>query len=755
MSSLHPALIHFPIALLAAAVLMDAVWFVRRRTDTSSPALPVLLLGMVGTLFAFVCGNFAEVFAARAGVPQAALEQHELAATLTSWSFVALTAWRMLMPKSGRRWVHGVWLVLAAFAVAGILYTGHLGGDLVYGYGANVRGLGMRSVPTEEQLTLLASKQDADSIYYSDQMHHIFGWMVLLLSLLLVLDQTAPELGMRLRVIGPPLLLAGGIFLMIFSDQDAWPLYHIKPYRPITDKEVLMHKVYAVLLLLLGWRGMALMRRGRSEGAAKTIRIQDRWMAVFALVGGAMLFTHVHSGAPYANVAVGVYIHHTALGLLALAVGAVKLLDDALGRESLVRRRAYPALMCVTSLFLINYNEGLPWFLGYGRMSTIGPNGGLVAPMGPHRAELRFDPVAAKLTMQLFPREGKDPLVPPAPSADAVITVGGESTALPLHAEGRLYTASAPFLRQVPLFCAQVSIRQNGSRYTADFEPWVDPSQVRRLESAFVCPMHPAEGSGRPDVCRLCGMPMEPALRLRPADVLHDDDFRMELSTVPGRIEAGKETTLRFRAAETKSGRTAALRTVHEHPLHLILVRRDLGWFEHLHPQPTEADVLEISCRFPTGGDYLLYADCTPVGSVNQVFRLPLHVEGPDAVRSEVSVADHAQFRVFGDYRVGLRLSPEVPSAPGEAVLTVTVTKNGLPVSDLGQWMGASGHCVLISRDTKQYIHSHPVQRGTEPGSGPQIDFHTRFPKPGPYKVWVQFNHAGSIHTVDFSIDVR
>ena len=52
-------------------------------------------------------------------------------------------------------------------------------------------------------------------------------------------------------------------------------------------------------------------------------------MAVFSLIGGALLFTHVHSNAPYANVAVGVYLHHTVMGFIALGIGAVKLAEDA------------------------------------------------------------------------------------------------------------------------------------------------------------------------------------------------------------------------------------------------------------------------------------------------------------------------------------------------------------------------------------------------------------------------------------------
>ena len=43
------------------------------------------------------------------------------------------------------------------------------------------------------------------------------------------------------------------------------------------------------------------------------------------------------------------------------------------------------------SVLLITYNEGLPWYIGYGRYNRWGPHGGPVAPYGNVRAELCFD----------------------------------------------------------------------------------------------------------------------------------------------------------------------------------------------------------------------------------------------------------------------------------------------------------------------------------------------------------------------------
>lgn len=778
MGSLHPVLIHFPIVLYLTAVLLEAVAFFRRDTRLAWTARLLLLLGTVSTLFAFVCGNFAHIWAARSGISQEALEYHEFLATVTSWLFVALTAWRILVDLENRRVQHGLWLAAASIACVMLVFTGYYGGELVYGHGAAVQDLGLRRMPTHEDLATLLERQDADSIFYSNLMHHIFGWMTLLLSLMLLLDQTAPRIGAKVRQFGPFLFLAGGLFLLIFSDQDAWPLYQRQPFRPITDKEVLLHKTYAVLMLLIGARGLwTLFRRktlsalrGRGEpGAADTLqsggwRVQDRLMAVFALVGGALLFTHVHSAAPYANVAVGVYIHHTIMGFIALCVGAVKLLDDALPTPSRRRALAFPALMAVEAVLLITYNEGLPWFLGYGRHSTVAAHGGLVAPLGPHRAELVYDPDTTRLDLHILRPDSAQPVPLPIQTVQAVVRVGEEATEVPLKAnpgssggQHAHFSGTASFLRGLPLFQVQARVLIEGRNYVADFEPWVDKTLVKPTASfAYVCPMHPHVGAASPGKCALCAMPLQPNRPPRPPGQLHDPEFKLDLTRTPEHLNTRAPAHLTFTPRRASDNAVVPLEVVHEQRLHLIIVSRDLAFFDHVHPVLQANGSLALDYVFPSPGEFILYADLTPVGAANQVFRLPVTVAPPEKrpkvatpLRESVALA-----RALGNYRVALTLSPRPLRANDEATLTFTLSEDGKPITNLEPLLGAGGHCVILSEDTQDYLHSHPLETPGQTVTGPEVHFHTRFPRSGLYKVWGQFLHRGKILTADFVVRV-
>lgn len=159
-----------------------------------------------------------------------------------------------------------------------------------------------------------------------------------------------------------------------------------------------------------------------------------------------------------------------------------------------------------------------------------------------------------------------------------------------------------------------------------------------------------------------------------------------------------------------------------------------------------------MSYAFPRGGRFVLYADVTPVGEANQVFRIPLEVDGPapprEALRESPAEANYAQ-----GLRVALAAAPLPLRAADEAVLEFALSENGLPVTDLEPYLGASGHCVILSEDTDQYLHSHPLE-DPAPRNGPRIRFHTRFPRPGLYKVWAQFQRRGRVLTTAFVVRV-
>ena len=131
---LHPAVIHYPIALGTIGSLALLAYAILRK-DWLRWFGPILLtLALAGAGAAYFSGESASDRAEHAGVPEAAIEKHEESClwALGGLGLATLLAWAV-RPK-GR----GIWLsALVALAAAGLtLYTGYLGGELVYRHGA-------------------------------------------------------------------------------------------------------------------------------------------------------------------------------------------------------------------------------------------------------------------------------------------------------------------------------------------------------------------------------------------------------------------------------------------------------------------------------------------------------------------------------------------------------------------------------------------------------------------------------------------
>jgi hypothetical protein len=104
-------------------------------------------------------------------------------------------------------------------------------------------------------------------------------------------------------------------------------------------------------------------------------------------------------------------------------------------------------------------------------------------------------------------------------------------------------------------------------------------------------------------------------------------------------------------------------------------------------------------------------------------------------------------------------LQPRALVAERESQLAFRLERDGRPVTDLSPYIGAMGHCVIISEDTQTYLHSHPEQFTPPllPGAqgGPEVSFHTVFPSPGRYKVWGQFKRGDELIVADFVVNVE
>ena len=756
MAELHPRLVPFPIVLLLTALLLDAAGLLRRDQRIHQTAKWLMAVGTAFTLLAFICGICAEIWAGRAGVPQLEIEFHELAATIAAWGFIGLTSWRLFLDGS-RRGAMLAYVIcgLSLYAMIGI--AGYLGGKLVTEYGASVAGGDAKTVLSMHDLNTLAERQTDRNLQYSDIMHRSAGVFVLLLTLSIFVRELRPNYEPRVRWVGPTLLKLGGVLLFFCADLD---LYALTDPRQFLDREAQSHKLIALIMVAIGLR---MLWKGRRAPAVATTsswaRLQNRLIAVFALIGGGLLLTHVHTVAPYADVAAGVYINHITMGFVALAIGAVKLLDDALPNPARWRALLFPCLMSVEAFLLLTYTESIPWWVGIGHYNRWGPNGGTIAPFGRERAELTFDQDTGTMDVRILDRFANNPVRIPETNITVVISRRYEETAVPLDAvdfqDGAAshFQGRALFLKDATQFDARLALPLHGSWRTGYFDPWVlpavlgiPPNQVAR----YVCPMHDGIRSTEPGVCKICGMPLVPFRRTVPHE-LHDPKYTMKLERVGD--------TLHFLPEFSATGQMVRnLMVVHEHLLHLIVVSEDLSFFDHVHPIRQDDGSFTLDYRFPHGGQYLLFADVTPYGERGQVFRMPVTVDGEDPppvpFRLSTTLA-----REIGPYHVEMIAQPRTLVAERETQLLFRLELDGKPVTDLSPYIGAMGHCVIISEDTQWYLHSHPqmfvASLPADARGGPEVAFHTIFPEPGRYKVFGQFKRGGKIIVADFSVNVE
>ena len=389
LADLHPRLVQFPLVLLLAGLIFDAAGLFTRSPRCHFAAKCISAAGTFSLLFAFICGIYAEVWAGRAGIPQEQIEWHELMANIASWGFVVLMAWRLFLNENTRKSI-AVYTIIGLAWYGLLVITGYFGGKLVFEYGAAVVGGRANDILTLHDLNVLATRQTDENLRYSELMHHVAGWLTLALSGSLFAHALFPKKGDKLKWVGPALLLVGGISLFFFADLD---LYRLTDLRQLRDREVQLHKTLSIVLATVG--ALGLWRLRKNTPTTQRMATPSKVVAVMALIGGGMLFTHVHTVAPYANVAAGVYIAHITMGLTALGIGAARLAQDAFPRFKHALALLFAVLMCAESVLLITYNEGLPWYIGYGHYQrwAIRADGSEdptrpVAPYGPFRRSL-------------------------------------------------------------------------------------------------------------------------------------------------------------------------------------------------------------------------------------------------------------------------------------------------------------------------------------------------------------------------------
>ena len=149
----------------------------------------------------------------------------------------------------------------------------------------------------------------------------------------------------------------------------------------------------------------------------------------------------------------------------------------------------------------------------------------------------------------------------------------------------------------------------------------------------------------------------------------------------------------------------------------------------------------EVSLRLPLDG---LYAE--------EEMQIEFRVARFDVARA--SSTERSLVKVQG-------VEVELKAAAGELPARKTTgvefilrdAPTGKAITDLKPYLGAMGHLILIHQDGITLVHSHPDERQPDVGHNGAIPFLVRFPKPGIYRGWSQFQRNGSILTSDFIVE--
>lgn len=226
------------------------------------------------------------------------------------------------------------------------------------------------------------------------------------------------------------------------------------------------------------------------------------------------------------------------------------------------------------------------------------------------------------------------------------------------------------------------------------------------------------------------------------------DGYTLDLAA--NRFAADKNVPLRFRILDPSGASVTRYVENHDKLLHLIVVRNDLADFQHVHPELDATGTWRVPVNLSRAGDYRVFADFTADGGPALTLGANLHVAGQYDPQPLPAVSASA---VVDGYVVTLHGAPKVDES---SMLTMTVSRDGSPVTDLQPYLGAYGHLVALRASDLAYLHVHPMG---EPGdgvtpAGPDIGFHTAFPSKGDYRLFLDFQHQGVVRTAEFTVSV-
>jgi hypothetical protein len=225
-----------------------------------------------------------------------------------------------------------------------------------------------------------------------------------------------------------------------------------------------------------------------------------------------------------------------------------------------------------------------------------------------------------------------------------------------------------------------------------------------------------------------------------------EDGYR--LAPLTAALGTGKPEPFRFQVLGPDGAPVTRYTTSHDKDLHLIVARRDLTGFQHVHPTLEAGGTWSVPLEVSAPGQYRVFADFQPAGRTDGL-TLGVDVPAPGNYQPRPLPPAERTATVDG-YTVTLAgdLTPGTSSK-----LTLSVSKDGKPVTDLQPYLGAYGHLVALRHGDLAYLHVHPdgAPGDGRTAAGPDVTFFAEVPSAGNYRLFLDFQHGSQVRTAAFT----
>ncbi|MFN7902671.1 MAG: hypothetical protein ACK5O1_07590 [Holosporales bacterium] len=217
----------------------------------------------------------------------------------------------------------------------------------------------------------------------------------------------------------------------------------------------------------------------------------------------------------------------------------------------------------------------------------------------------------------------------------------------------------------------------------------------------------------------------------------------------PEVLTPGEQATLRVALGNTDGTPVVAdsLVVAHTEKFHLLLISADFKEYHHIHPQPVAGTPGVYEAPFtPNQTAFRLWADITPPGG-------QAYVPGTMGTLEKKPAIDLKPTGRANSGQISALIETPTFNAGEDAVVRIALRDaDGKPLAGAEPYLGALGHLVGFSVDGKRILHAHPVDE-TYPASG-VLSFHVNAPQSGIWKLFLQVQQNGAVHTLPFTVAV-